>query len=85
MREREGTRKQVPINGLHNASNLSIEKALVDFAVTNEVLQELSQCDKAIFYLAQQGSQLMIPLSRRIGILWAQGFEVTRVKKKSPP
>ena len=45
----------MPINSLYNASNLSIEKALINLAVTNKVLQELNQCNKAIFTLHDKG------------------------------
>jgi len=32
---------RIPIDSLYDASNFSIKKALVDFAITNEVLQKL--------------------------------------------
>ena len=39
----------MPINSLDDASNFSVEKSLVNFAVANEVLQELNQSNKTIF------------------------------------
>jgi len=45
----------MPINGLYEASNLSIQKALVNFAITNEVLQKLNQRDKPIFTPCDKG------------------------------
>ena len=36
----EAMRKSMLINSLHDASNLPIKKILIDFVVTNEVLQE---------------------------------------------
>jgi len=39
---KEQTRESsIPIDSLYDASELSIEKALVDFVITNEVLQKL--------------------------------------------
>ena len=45
----------MPIDSLYDASNLSIEKTLINFPVTNEVLQKLNQCNKTIFALRDKG------------------------------
>jgi len=40
---KEWTRESsIPINGLYDMANLSIKKALVNFAITNKVLQKLN-------------------------------------------
>ena len=41
--------RRIPINSLYNASDFSIEKALIDISITNEVLQEIDQPDKTKF------------------------------------
>jgi len=51
----EKEKELIPINGLYDASNLSIEKSLVDFAIVNEVLQKLNQRDKPIFTPCDEG------------------------------
>jgi len=44
---KERTREsRIPIDSLYDASNFPLEKALVDFVITNKVLQKLDQPDK---------------------------------------
>ena len=45
----------MPINSLYDASNLSIEKSLVNFSIPNEMLQKLDQPDKTEFSLCDEG------------------------------
>jgi hypothetical protein len=50
--------RRIPINSLYDASNFSIEKALVDFAITNKVLQQLDQPDKTKFTPCDEGMDI---------------------------
>ena len=45
----------MPINCLYDASDLSIEKTLVDFAIANKVLQKLNQRNETIFTPCDKG------------------------------
>lgn len=48
----------MPINGLYDMSNLSLKKALVDFAIVNEVLQLLNQANEAVLASRDKGMVL---------------------------
>jgi len=44
---KERTREsRIPIDSLYDVSDFPLEKALIDFAITNKVLQKLDQPDK---------------------------------------
>lgn len=46
---------KIPIDSLYDASDFSIQKALIEFAITNEVLQKLDQPDKTEFAPCDEG------------------------------
>ena len=45
----------MPINSLDDALNLSLKKSLIDFSITDKMLEKLDQSDEAIFTPCDKG------------------------------